>query len=479
MDGWWRALRSALGESRSLAAFGAALAADAVDAEAVAETLAAALAAEYLRGMSDAGDGAGESGWGDADDMALAEGDGRLPFDDQIGFFRAKLSLPTRTWTDIWQDQHDVAFVVAGAARDALLSDLRGAVDAAVADGETLRQFRARFDEIVARHGWSYVGGRDWRTRVIYETNLATSYAAGRWRQLKEVADRRPWWRYRHSPASVEPREKHVAWDGLVLRHDDPWWRVHYPPNGWGCKCWVESMSRREVERAGGAGEAPPTNWRSERVGSGPSTRIVEVADGVDAGFSYAPGAQLGAAARQRLTASLGQPADIAARGVAAMLSRSGPARALRENWRDWRRSHASGSAMEVGALRPEVQTALERRRGKIATATIKVAASDWRHAVRPAKGAKALDRADWDRLTDVLDSPIAVLYERETDALLYVFEPDARAEKLGKAVVQVDVRRRVRRDEVVGNYVRSGQYVQPENLRDRRYEVLWGELPK
>ena len=102
-------------------------------------------------------------------------------------------------------------------------------MDAAVADGETLRRFRRRFDGIVARHGWSYVGGRDWRTRVIYDTNLATSYAAGRWRQLQAAADRRPYWRYRHSPASVEPREKHVAWGGLILRHDDPWWQVHYP----------------------------------------------------------------------------------------------------------------------------------------------------------------------------------------------------------------------------------------------------------
>ena len=274
-----------------------------------------------------------------------------------------------------------------------------------------------------------------------------------------------------------EARPQHVAWDGLTLRHDDPWWQVHYPPNGWGCKCYVEALSPREAERAGGTGEAPPTKWREVRVG----TRVVRVADGVDAGFSYAPGraAQLGEAVRHRLRASLRQPADIASSGVAAMLSRSGAAQALRENWRDWRGNHASGSATEVGALLPGLKKALERRRGEIATATIKVAASDWRHAIGAAKGVKALDRADWDRLTDVLAPPVAILYEREKDALLYVFEPVARAEKMGKAVVQVNVRRRVRRQDEVGNYVRSGQYVQPENLRDRRYEVLWGQPPK
>ena len=92
-----------------------------------------------------------------------------------------------------------------------------------------MRDFRKRFDAIVAKHGWSYRARgrterqrRDWRSRVIWETNRRTSYAAGRHAQMKRVAESRPWWRYRHSPASVEPRHQHVAWDGLVLRHDDP-----------------------------------------------------------------------------------------------------------------------------------------------------------------------------------------------------------------------------------------------------------------
>ena len=173
----------------------------------------------------------------------------QLPFAEQIEFFRGKLNLPTAAWTDIWQAQHDRAFVVAGAARDALLADLRAAVDSAIAEGTTIAQFRRDFDSIVAKHGWSHKGGRAWRTRVIYGTNLRTSYAAGRYRQMKEIADRRPYWRYRHSHASEHPREEHLAWDGLILPHDDPWWDTHYGPNGWGCKCYVEALSQRDLER--------------------------------------------------------------------------------------------------------------------------------------------------------------------------------------------------------------------------------------
>ena len=38
----------------------------------------------------------------------------QLPFAEQIDFFRSKLNLPTESWTDIWQSEHDRAFVVAG-----------------------------------------------------------------------------------------------------------------------------------------------------------------------------------------------------------------------------------------------------------------------------------------------------------------------------------------------------------------------------
>ena len=208
---------------------------------------------------------------------------------------RRPQGVPTERWTDIWRGQHDVAFVVAGAQREALLSDLRGAVDAAIVDGETLDAFRQRFDGIVGKHGWDHKGGRNWRSRVIYETNLRTSYAAGRYEQLQAAKGRRPYWRYRHSPASANPRDEHLRWDGLVLHADDPWWSTHFPPNGWGCKCYVESLNKRGLERLGKSGpdEAPATGMREAVVGgNGPAPRTVDVPEGIDPGFDYAPGQQ-------------------------------------------------------------------------------------------------------------------------------------------------------------------------------------------
>ena len=169
-----------------------------------------------------------------------------LPFDEAIEHFKGKVRFPTEKWTDIWQGAHTRAFVVAGATEEQLLVDLQSAVLKGLEQGTTLEQFRKDFDQIVSKRGWEYRGGRDWRSRVIFETNIATSYQAGRYQQMKELAAERPYWEYRHGD-SINPRPEHQAWNGLVLRADDPWWDTHYPPNGWGCKCTVVALTREEA----------------------------------------------------------------------------------------------------------------------------------------------------------------------------------------------------------------------------------------
>lgn len=216
---------------------------------------------------------------------------GSLPFKEQIEFFRRKLNIPTTGWTDIHIHEHDYAFMVAGANRDAIVADFRTAVEKALAEGMTLQDFRENhFDRIVAQHGWDYNGGRNWRSKIIYDTNLATSYAAGRWEQLQDA----PYWQYKHADWVQHPREHHLAWDGLVLARDDPWWYTHFPPNGWRCQCSVRGLWPRDLQRLGKTGPdtAPDVQWEERTIGqrnpNGP--RTVRVPAGIDPGFEYAPG---------------------------------------------------------------------------------------------------------------------------------------------------------------------------------------------
>lgn len=211
------------------------------------------------------------------------------PFDEQSRYFRQKLNLGTEHWDDVLGAAHNRAFVVAGAMQADLLTDLRNAVDKAISDGTSLDQFRKDFAKIVQKHGWHYRGGFDWRTKVIYQTNLRASYAAGRWAQLNdpELIKVAPYWRYKHNESVLHPRPLHKSWDGLTLRHDDPWWTGHFPPSAWGCRCKVVAV--REKDLRNGKPDTAPDDGTYTHVDRRGISHVIP--KGIDYGWNYAPGA--------------------------------------------------------------------------------------------------------------------------------------------------------------------------------------------
>ncbi|MBE2888956.1 phage minor head protein [Geobacter anodireducens] len=242
----------------------------------------------------------------------------KLGFTEASAFFRGKLNIPTDQWDDLWKDQHAKGFMVAGANKAELLTDFRNAVQKSVDGDMTLREFQERFDEVVKTHGWSYNGSRNWRSALIYNTNVRTAYMAGRWRQLTEPDTLMPYLVYRHADGVLHPRPLHVAWDGLTLPKASPFWRTHYPPNGWGCHCKVFAASQAEYEaaRAIGKGTAP--------------AEVVDLRTGAPLGIDYGWDYNVGMAA-DRSYQILGEkferlPSDIA---------------------RAWMKEHVSGPAFE------------------------------------------------------------------------------------------------------------------------------------
>jgi len=212
---------------------------------------------------------------------------GGKPFEEAIAFFKNKLSIPTEHWDDLWKMMHTKGFTVAGAMKEELLDDMRMAVDKAISEGTTLAAFQKDFGAMVVKHGWIYKGGRNWRSKLIYDTNLRTAYQAGRYKQMADpdVVALRPYWQYRHS-GSAHPRIEHLGWHNLVLPHDDPFWDTHYPPNGWGCKCRVVTLSQRDLDKMGkdGVDKAPEIEHREWKDSKG---KKHQVPVGIDPGWDY------------------------------------------------------------------------------------------------------------------------------------------------------------------------------------------------
>lgn len=399
---------------------------------------------------------------------------GKVPFAEQIAFFRQKLNLPTRGWRDIERNAHDRAFVVAGAMKSDLLADLRAGIDAAIANGETLESFRKRFDATVARNGWDYRGPRNWRTRVIYQTNLATSYAGGRLVQLQQAAADGLLWMYRHSDTVITPRPLHVSWDGLALPASDPWWRTHYPPNGWGCRCYVVGVRRELVERRGGRlGPAPDD-------GTDPATGAPA---GIDEGWDYMPGARaaepLSNLVRDKLVS---WDAGIGSSAFAEMSEAIVPA--LTREFADWADAltQAKGEVRVVGALSPTVVQQLAARGIAPSSAHLAVRDKDVLHAHRDSKD-NPLPWSWYRVLPGHLTTPAAVLLDKSKAAetgLLYVFDVGG---ETGKVVVRLDYQVGLREPgqakvQVPFNVLITGSVIDPQALKNPvAYEILEGAL--
>ena len=244
----------------------------------------------------------------------------RQQFQQQIDFFRQKLNLPTERWDDIKTAAHDRAFIVAGAQKADLLNDLRKAVGKSV-NGQSIGEFRKDFAAAVAKSGWSgWTGegtkaGQAWRTRVIYQTNVATSYAAGRWQQLNDpkLKAARPFWKYIHADGVIHPRPLHKAWGdaGLTLPSDHSFWRTHFPPNGWGCGCRVKAV---RLPRGNDA-TSPPDGWDTIDEKTGAPL-------GIDKGWGYAPGANANASLRSLVQDKLITYPDAIAKTLSADINR-------------------------------------------------------------------------------------------------------------------------------------------------------------
>lgn len=413
---------------------------------------------------------------------------GSLPFKQQIAFFRAKQNVLTEHWTDLWQAEHDHAFMVAGANRIDLLVDLRGAVDRAIADGTGLEAFRRDFDTIVAKYGWAYNGGRNWRTRVIFETNLRTSYAAGRYAQLQALKTMRPFWRYRHSDAVAHPRPLHLAWDGLVLRWDDPWWTTHFCPNGWGCQCTVEALNARDLKRLGkdGPDTAPPDDMQQVIVGkNGPNPQTIETPAGVDPGFGYAPGRSAFEQLAQNTVIKAAQlPAATAAEALEPVLSLVRAQQALDAAYEAFQAevlvsAQSRNLTVAVGALDPELVRSMIAAGMEPSTAPIVARDAEVLHALRDTKtlsrGGKAvaLTADELAHLPSLLQQPHAVLLDRADETLLYVVDASARREA-GKIVVAVNYRLKTASGKLEVNSFRTASLI---DLVDVRKGVDSGEL--
>lgn len=209
---------------------------------------------------------------------------GNLPFDEAIKYLQDKgYEISPESWRDVWQAAHNRAFTVARVSAMDVLEDIRAEVQKALDDGTSLGEFKKTMRETLSRKGWLAPKGEKaliklpdgttrkrltgWRLDTIYKTNLQAAYSHGRYKQTMEVKERRPYWQYM-AIMDAATRPGHAAMHGMVWHADHPIWNQWYPPNGFNCRCYVKTLSPRQLksrdltEEKRGVKEKPDEGWR-------------------------------------------------------------------------------------------------------------------------------------------------------------------------------------------------------------------------
>lgn len=194
-------------------------------------------------------------------DLAYAA---RLPPKEAVSYFRAKGHNVTWNWYEQLTDAHARAFTVAKAVRLDVLNTLRDEVDRAVHDGITRQEFTRTLAPRLQKLGWwgkqivvdtegnakEIELGSPRRLATIYNVNMRTAYNSGRYAQMMNNVEDYPFWQY-VAVMDGRTRPEHAALNGLVFRYDDPFWKTHYPPNGWNCRCRVRALSAERMKALG------------------------------------------------------------------------------------------------------------------------------------------------------------------------------------------------------------------------------------
>lgn len=197
-------------------------------------------------------------------DEALLKAAFNLPPEKAVEYFESKGYRITFDWHEMRGEAHTKAFTVAGVIKAEVLEDIKKALLEAEKEGLSYGQFKSLIIPTLQKRGW--YGRKEvtrpdgsvkkvdlslpWRLKTIFNTNMRTSMMAGRYKQMMDAVRTRPYWKYLAVEDS-RTRESHKVLSGKIFRYDDPIWNTHFPPNGWGCRCRVLSISKDEFEKKG------------------------------------------------------------------------------------------------------------------------------------------------------------------------------------------------------------------------------------
>lgn len=220
-----------------------------------------------------------------------------------LAYFKGKGLRSTFDRADIIASEHDTAFTVSKMMDIDLLKDVKDSLDVALSEGVPFNEWSDQLRPLLEAKGWwgrkavldPVTGmpivtqlGSPGRLKTIFRTNLQSAYAAGQWVKIMDQAKDAPYLMY-DAVDDYRTRDAHRALDNKVLPVTDKFWRTHYPPLGYNCRCGTIQLSGDDLEEMGLTVDKSPRikneDWTNPRTG-----KVERVPVGVDPGFNHNPG---------------------------------------------------------------------------------------------------------------------------------------------------------------------------------------------
>ncbi|GEM_PF-3104474 len=94
------------------------------------------------------------------------------------------------------------------------------------------------------------------RATLLMRHHGFQAYAAAHYRVMDEQRAAFPYWQYL-TMGDEKVRSSHAKLHGLILPANHPFWKDHYPPWDWNCRCQVVAVSEDEYRETVDAGRVP------------------------------------------------------------------------------------------------------------------------------------------------------------------------------------------------------------------------------
>ena len=215
--------------------------------------------------------------------------DFKSPPQDAIRYLEQKFPKASWAYTDLLDNAHDRAFVVAKMVDVDLATTVQRSIIDAMQEGKGYKAWAKDIDKVLAKSGWydgqinvdaqgnakKVVTGGQHRLETIYRTNVAAAYEAGRQQVIFNDRDDDPFGYVMYSAImDNRTRPTHKALHGKVMEKSDPAWSSISPPNGYNCRCTIVELTQGQIDRYG---------YKVTKSEGKLSTQVVELPNGKEA----------------------------------------------------------------------------------------------------------------------------------------------------------------------------------------------------